>query len=121
MEKKYMSLDEKMDAIKMRIEGKTYQEIANKHGYSRQAVQNMMRGLVNDPKFMRKTVYSGLNEWMIQNECTISALARGCGIPYATMNVYMHQPGRMKLSVIKAILKYTGMTFEEAFGKEGEG
>ena len=102
----------------------SYAEVARKLGVSRQAVHQCVR-------YKRKghfhtidetrCIYKGLRDWMNQNEVNITALSLMCKMEqcYPTMLRYLSGASEIKKSAIDKILKATGLTYEQAFGKGG--
>lgn len=115
-----MTNNERVEAFRMRLEGSSYAEIAQKFGVSRQYIQQCI-GLHPHKANFKKTKYKGINNWMDENEMTINSLRKKLyGSGYVKYNLYDKLSGKTKLNIndIIAILNMTGMTFEQAFGEE---
>lgn len=71
-----MTREEKIEAFTMRLDGETYQEIADKFGVTRQYIHQMLGGdrrskvALNDRGF----IYPNLMKWMIENGVPIYEL-----------------------------------------------
>lgn len=120
-----MNKNDLKDVYRMRMEGKSIQEIADHYGVTRQRASQYIK---NAGHYMEpigvKCVYRGLREWMVNNRVRTRHLyddlyPYGCG--NATAFSYRLQ-GRteFKITEIKEVLAYTGLTFEEAFGEVDE-
>lgn len=101
----------------MREEGKTYREIAEAMGVTRQRALQMVRytpGNYLHVAALQDVPYEGLREWMLENEVGITELGRrcGCGVDRAVKG------GGCQKYTIDAILRVTGMDYETCF-KEG--
>lgn len=96
--------------------GMSYQEIANHFGVSRQAVYACLK---HEPVAKRgrppvyNTVFPNLSKWLKDNHTSICAVEASTGVRLA----YGLRTGRVKKPVIDAVLKVTGMTYEEAFAQ----
>lgn len=110
---------DKQEIVKMRVNGFTLQDIANKFGVTRQYVSLFLNGLSRDRKrSCRKCIFPGLKAWMNQNNVSVTQLYESVGV-WGSYPMLLHRlAGKYEftLSEIKAVLAYTGMTFEEAFG-----
>ena len=114
--------------IDMKNSGKTYQDIADEFGVSRQRVFQMIGS--GDPKFFRYIstkgcIYKGVRKYMNDNKISMAELVRKLYGNYVPRNFYSV---RNKLSGvtditkkhIDKILEITGLTYEEAFELESE-
>ena len=65
--------------------------------------------------------YTGLSKWMNESNYSVAKLARESGCTdnhsYVTITSYLQGSPRMDIDSIRKILRFTGMTFEEAFGE----
>lgn len=104
----------------MRVNGFTLQEIADKFGVTRQYVSKYLIGLASDRKRKcKKNIFPGLRSWMERNNVSAKMLFEGTGAwgSYPTMFHRLNGKYDFTLKEIKAVLSYTGMTFDEAFGE----
>ena len=110
--------DEKLNVVRMRLEGSTLQEIADEYGCSKQNIDRLLYSIysIHGNKVSKNIAFPELKEWMIEHNCTVSKMARNTGINYQTL--YTSLVGRNKPSIktINAVLDYTGLTFQQAFG-----
>ena len=119
------SKDELMEICEMRLEGKTYAEIGRHFGVSRQAVQQLLseNGVcaVKYGRPIKKCVFPGITNFLREQRLSVRQFSKKivC-INSDTMTIYKKLWGVHKFTLpeIKAILAFTGMTFEEAFGEE---
>lgn len=109
------------EARAMRANGFTLQEVADRFGVSKQAIsKNIPQHYYSCQKCrdLGKIVYPGFRRFMMENRYTVSRLAKACGIRYAALYNALsgkHDPSK---TTIDRMLSFTGMTYEEAFGKE---
>lgn len=113
-----------MEMFEMRIDGASYQEIANKYGVTRQYVHQTLSGITTPRAYKYKNViYKGLRVWMEENGITTLRLHRLIS-PTASSNNASITSDRLKgkrqfkLSEIILIIKESGLTFEELFMQE---
>lgn len=113
-------------ALKLRAQDMTMEEIANEMGCTSQYVQQLLHSAVtsrfrNRAWYRHEIIYPNIDRFVKENDLTLSAFARECGygtsVPIRNCIVLGHAP---KKDVIDAILKVTGMTYEEAFKKDGD-
>ena len=114
--------------LAMQNDGKTYQQIGEAFGISRQRVHQMIGG--RDVRFFRhigtKTcIYKGVRKYLNDNQISIAELVRRTYGIYHPKNFYSM---RNRLSgvtdinktYIDKILEVTGLTYEVAFELESE-
>ena len=114
-------------AVAMRENGKTYKEIGEAFGVTRQAVYDAMK-IRNKTARRNKAVYkaipyNGLRELFEKDESlTISKLAAilfpGQGRYYTAKRLCEGANVCLTVTQIKRLLKYSGMTYEHIFNKE---
>lgn len=63
-------------------------------------------------------IYPGIEKYMNDHDYNIRVMAIHCKIPYTTMNWNLTGRAVPSKITIDAILKATGMTYEEAFGED---
>ena len=121
------TLDPKVEMYRMRLEGKSYQAIADRFGVSRQYVYKLIGQQCKSEPYRNVNVpYTGLKKWMNESRYSIAELARESGCTdnhsYVTITSYLQGSPRMDIDSIRKILRFTGLNFEEAFGEaEQEG
>lgn len=116
-----MTRDQKIEAFTMRIDGYSYQEIANKMGVSRQAVQDYLQRSISynlrKVRFCGNCVYPNILKYMQDHKMNLSDFANAVEMNYANLSRVLKGKNTSKTSIDK-ILKVTGMTYEEAFWRE---
>ena len=113
-----------MKFSKMRVDGFTYQEIAEKFGVSKQYINKMLKNVISERKlkYINTIVYPNIANWLKRNECSISEFARKTGMKRSTLNDKLHGRRKFNSNELKSILDVTGMKFEECIKmKESEG
>lgn len=121
-----ITIDQKVEMYRMRLEGKSYQAIADRFGVSRQYVYQLFGQKYKSEPYRNVNVqYTGLRKWMNESNYSVAKLARESGCTdhsYGTITSYLQGSPRMDIDSIRKILRFTGLTFEEAFGEaEQEG
>lgn len=104
---------------RLREKGMTYDEIGEIFGVTKQAVHDSLTK--NRDGFhksaVQKVKYIGLRNWMFENRVKISELSKRCGV--GSIHKSLTGDTEPRKSTIDALLKITGMTYEECF-KEDE-
>jgi transposase len=105
--------------MKCREDGMTYDEIAAKFNVSRQCVHQTVRAYENFKVKATACVYIGLRNWMNEHKVRVSKLILMCNCNAHSHTMYDYLKGKhdMPKSVIDAILKVTGLTYEQTFGE----
>lgn len=111
-----MTIAEKVAAYEMLLEGATQTDVAKIFGVSRQYIYQLFGSITPKGKHMR-CVYPGLAEWMLGNNKRAKDFEAVMSAKMPT--VYAKFSGRVRITLedIRAILRYTGLTFEQAFGE----
>lgn len=118
--------DRSLEMIKMRLDGCTYQEIAEKFGVTRQRVQQVVADFTGKERTVKKSsldrcVYPNIKAWMIDNNISMIKLSEICGLAethIGTVRAKLCGEREFKTSEIKAILRESGKTFEHMFSEE---
>lgn len=99
---------------KCRKNGMTYQQIADKFGVTRQAVHDSIRKHEMRRRTIKPTTvcFPGLRQWMSENQVKVADLERKTGLPM----YHALRSGNISNAKVDAILRLTGLTYEEAFG-----
>lgn len=107
--------------IELRKIGMTYAEIGAALGVSKQTAFMACREnneLRRAPLYER-IVYAGLKRYMEENEMAVKGLAEKTGMSNQNLGLILagkHDPSKQS---IDAILRATGLTYEEAFADKG--
>lgn len=117
-----LTIDQKVEMYRMRLEGKSYQVIADRFGVSRQYVYQLIGQQCKSEPYRNVNVpYTGLKKWMNESRYSVAELSResGCTDNHSkgTIASYLQGSPRMDIDSIRKILRFTGLTFEEAFGE----
>ena len=104
---------------------KTMQQIADMAGVSRQAVQQSIEREFSwrhtfNPKTVARCIYPKVKQWMLSEHLTATGLNRRLGYEannanYARVMRLLEGKAFYK-DLVDAVLKESGMTYEEAFG-----
>lgn len=118
-----LTIDQKVEMYRMRLEGKSYQAIADRFGVSRQYAYRLIGQQCKSEPYRNVNVpYTRLKKWMNESNYSVAKLARESGCTdnhsYVTITSYLQGSPRMDIDSIRKILRFTGLTFEEAFGVE---
>lgn len=99
---------------KCRKNGMTYQQIADKFGVTHQAVHDSIRKHEMRGRNIKATTvcFPGLRQWMSENRMKVIDLERATGMPM----YHALRSGNISNAKVDAILRLTGLTYEEAFG-----
>lgn len=101
---------------KLREEGMSYEKIGEIYGVSRQRVHQILNTPPKD-RFRESTIqkirYVGLRNWLLERRISLNKFDEMCETSkiYGTL-CYGFEPRK---STIDAILKVTGLTYEECF------
>jgi len=111
-----------MKMFEMRVDGKTLEEIGQQFGITRQRVQQILDNKIkcrSSGRTITKCAFPGLASYLRERYITMKAMSESLNcMSYYTFNAKMRGKNQFTMPEIKAILAYTGMTFEEAFGEE---
>lgn len=115
-----MTIDEKVEAYRMRLEGSSLREIADKFGVSMERIRQIVpptegKTWSKDGMWSR-CVYPGIGQWLFENRCSYAKLAELIGAPQSSVSRWMNGINKLNKPTIDKILDVTGMTYEQAFG-----
>lgn len=102
---------------KLQEQGMTISEIAREYGVSRQCVS---QALINYHKPKGKITgvdriqYPAIKEWLKNNNCNFSNFEKKCG---CYLRNGLKSGNGMRKFAIDAVLRVTGLTYEQAFAK----
>jgi uncharacterized protein YjcR len=119
-----MTREQKVEAFTMKLDGASYQKIADKFGVSKQCIQQILIGgsRRNElKKWKREFIYPNLYTYMIDHEIrTLKDFKDHLGLKIipAYLGKRLKGMAEFKIDEIQKIIEITGMTFEEAFFKE---
>jgi len=111
-----------MMMFEMRLDGKSLAEIGRQFGITKERVWQLLNGCSQyGVKSLKKCVFPGIATWLREHRMTIKQFRKDLTCFSNSSNtIYSKLCGDKKFTLpeIKAILAYTGMTFDEAFGEE---
>lgn len=104
----------------LRGKGLTYEEIGEVLGITKQRVHQIATKGYTDkfhPESVRQIRFVGLRNWMLKNRVKVCELEKMCGLSkiYRSIVTDSYEPSKR---TIDAILKVTGLTYEECFREE---
>lgn len=113
-----MTIEDRVKAYEMRLQGYTLQEIADRFHVSRQRIQVLLPGKVEERNLNFKVVYPNLRTFFKEHEVLEKDLSQALGVSDAAVRKWMKGADCMTKSGIDKLLAFTGMTYEEAFQRE---
>lgn len=112
-----MTNEERVKMFRMRLEGATLQEIADKYGVTREWVRQLIPGIEGRGRKPKPAAYPALSEWLQDNELSRFAFGKMCGVSTCCIGNILNGKRDPSKDTIDAILKVTGLPYEEAFRK----
>lgn len=113
-----MTRDDKIKAFTMRLDGKTFQEIGDEFGVSKQCIEQMLGFHQRKARtsIAVKCIYKGLAGYLQEEKISIAKMTEllEAKTPYIVSKKLSGEK-EFKISEIKKILQITGQTFEECF------
>ena len=112
------------EAVMMRLDGYTYEEIGNRLGVTKQWAEQLCKNAIQGKscagmKIRRPCVYPKIAEYMERNRCSYTDIARTCGATYQTVKTFLSGKTKdIRLSTALKIAAMLGMTVEEAFVRD---
>ena len=113
-------------ALRLRADDLTLEEIAEKMGCTRQNVSQLLSESISERSYARtwrarKVIYPNINKWLIEKNMSLTRFAKACGyttsVPIRNCIIYGRNVNKV---VIDSILKVTGMNYETAFYREDD-
>lgn len=117
-----MTRQDRLSAFQMRLNGKSWGQIADALGYEYTSVYlDMNRVLQRGVRRLMPVIYPRLREYIIQNcEGSTARFARRCGVSPNTMYCALSGAKPVSAKTARTILRETGLTFEQAFATAQE-
>lgn len=108
----------KLSMFQLKLSGMSYEDIGQRYGVSKQAVQQLLTDVLSTRSRRRKTAFPGIDQYLLATSSNVTDLYRASQVQdeYNTFLRKLKGITRMDLETIRAILRATGLTFEEAFG-----
>lgn len=118
-----MNREDVITMFQMRVDGFSMEEIGKHFGVTRERARQVLEtALRNHDRGRAKCVYKGLKNWMLTTGTTAYKIRSDLRLWKGVTPLYKRLAGECVFGIpeIKAILAYTGLTFEEAFGEVEE-
>lgn len=116
-----MTIDDKVEAFRMKLNGYTYREIADRYGVTRQRIQQIFSSREKGRRDSKNCIYPNLKRWMQDQNHSYHTFSDLVEVAPSTMYRILTGQQEPKKSIIDSILSGTGMTYETTFMKEGVG
>lgn len=108
-----LTKEQKIEMFSMKLDGKTFQEIAAKFSISTNQVRSILSNRV-----VTQYKYPNLANWLKANNLTQTNLATMTGFVPSQISLLLLGRHDIRKSTIDAILNATGLTYEVAFSEE---
>lgn len=117
-----MTKEQKVEMFSMRLDGATYEEIAEKFGISKQRVNQIIHKEPKNRCIEKKCIYSGLADYFASNGLSARQFFEKIQFEtsYTSFMRKLKGTSIFTLPEIKKILLYTHMSFEECFAMKEE-
>lgn len=110
-----MTNEQKVEVYRMRLNGATLQECADKFGVTREYIRQITPAVRGNRRCFKVCIYPGVAKWLEDNDWTFSQLADKSGVSVAALETFLTGRGGTSKRTIDRLLEITGMTYEEAF------
>jgi transposase len=119
-----MTREEILKMVEMSLDGYSKDQIGKRFGVSAQHVSYLMRSALikRANAAAHECIYHGLKNWMLHHNVSAHKMNIDMGL-YANHQQFVKiLKGKANLTIehIRAIIKYTGLSFEELFGDDSE-
>ena len=113
-----MTIDEKVEAYRMRLEGATLQEVADRFGVTRECIRALTpapekRG--NKKHNHKDIIYPNIDKFLYENRHSYSSFAKLIGMSGSAVYNALTGATTPTKKLIDRVLEATDMTYEEAF------
>ena len=116
-----MTNDEKVEAYRMRLEGATLQEVADRFGVTREWIRALTPAPEKRGKKKRNhknIIYPNINKFLYENRHSYSSFAKLIGMSGNAVYRALTGATSPTKKLIDRVLEATDMTYEEAFRGE---
>ena len=114
-----MTDKQKLDALKMLLEGASYSDVAKKYSLSRERIRQLFSPIMErDMRKRNGCIYPNFASWLKEKDLSYNKFAEMAGISGQQVSLVMSGKGNPTKIWIDKILEVTGMTYEECFAKE---
>lgn len=113
-----LTMDQRLAMCRMRAEGHTLQDIADKFQVSKECVRQHVPSTGNHKYRLRATkscIYPNLAKWLYDKKYSFTDFALLIDYDVKTVTKWLHGECNPKKGAIDAMLKETGLTYEELF------
>ena len=116
-----MTEAQKKEALAMRMDGASFQEIGDRLGLAKQTIQRgipAIHGSRNAVKPIQNCVYPNIERWRRQQRYSRAEFGRELGVAPGTISRVMTGTTQPLKPMVDRILALTGMTYEVAFAED---
>lgn len=117
-----MTREQLIEAFTMKIDGYSYQFIADKFGCTKQNIQDVFMRYIKNNNF--KCAYPAIKKWMIENNVSLSEMYVLLGHNASNNTQYVRKKlsGKQNFNgeEIDKLIYITGIPYEQLFKKEYE-
>lgn len=114
-----LTKEQKIQAYTMRLDGHTYQEIADSLGVSMQSISTVLPHEKRAERY-DSFIYRNITLWMEENDISMNQLAKMTGVCHSTISNFLYGETSPKKDLIDEVLRVTGMKYEYAFQVDKE-
>jgi transcriptional regulator with XRE-family HTH domain len=105
------------EAVMMRLDGYTYEEIGNRLGVTKQWAEQIVKSAISERRARRsvmKCIYPAIRDWMRENGYNYSDVSELIDVCETTVSRIM-RGSDVRFSTMKKLAQVAGMTLTEAF------
>jgi hypothetical protein len=113
-----MTIEQKLDIVRMRLEGEPLHVIAKKYGCSKQNICELLNRICNterDTLRYRGWIFPNIAKWLVENKKTLLWVAETLDIHYATLCAWMTGKIKIRYDDMKKVAGLLDMSLSEAF------
>lgn len=115
-----MTKEDKIKAYAMRLDGASFQQIADEFGVTRQYIHQVITKPGGRDRPIRRYIYPNIAIWMHEKRHSAKALAADIQVSQQCITKILKGKGNPSKQTIDRILEVTGMTYEQAFFQDKE-
>lgn len=114
-----MTREEKIEVFTMKLDGMSYEEIANKKGVSKQYIHQTLVDVLKkkNRKSAKVYEYPVLNNWLIENGMSVKTLAENIGVHKVTLYNKLSCKSKFSVEELEKISDITGLSSDEILSK----
>jgi transcriptional regulator with XRE-family HTH domain len=103
-----------LSIVNMRLDGLTLKQIAQKHGITKQRVDQLLNKLTKRTDLEeKKYAFVNIAQWLVRTNTTAKSLSKQLGVTDTTIFNYLYGKTSMPVKIVVQLMKITGLTFEE--------